>query len=279
MRFLFYLALAAAVACAADSDQDLLAAAAKGDAAAVRALLKGGANIESTDKNGRTPLMLAAQHGHAALVSALLEAGAKADARDRSGLTAYGLALFDPAGHGKHEAALAALPKPPRFRLSVVAGWSPTGLASSCFRQREQIVQQIGLMRPDETLLRELQAYIKASGKGLAELVRVDARNIEPLTADSTEKVDGILLLEIEPSSACTGGTGDTLTFDVDLQVFRASDRQLLLHKGIGGGVKGMRATVIANSNQFKPVFDAWLDAQAGPVYLAALEALMKSPE
>lgn len=278
MRWLLYLTLATAAAWAA-SPGDLLIAAAKGDTAAVRALLKRGVNIESTDKNGRTPLMLAAQHGHAAVVNALLEAGAKADARDNSGLTAYGLTLFEPAGHGKHEAALLALPRPTRFRLAAIAGWSPAALMSSCFRQREQIVQQIGLMRPDESLLRELQAYIKTSGNGLAELMRVDARNIQPLTADSTEGVDGILLMEIEPGSACTGGNSDTLTFDVDLQVFRASDRRLLLHKSIGGGVKSMRATVISNANQFKPMFETWLDAQAGPVYLAALEALMRSPQ
>jgi hypothetical protein len=276
LRFLLSLAMVA-VACIADTSDDLLAAAAKGDAARIQALLKQGANIEAADKNGRTPLMIAAQHGHTAAVSALLAAGAKPDARDRSGLTAYAVALFDPAGHGSHDAVLQALPKPPRLRLSAIAGWSPARLVSSCFQPRAEIVQQIGLLHPDERLLRELQAFAKLSGKGLAELVQVDAKNIEPLRPEPADAADAILLLEIEPGSACTGGAADTLTFSIDMQIFRARDRLLLERKSLGGGFKGMRGLMVANASQYQPVYEAWLKTQAGPIYWAAVEALMKS--
>ncbi len=276
MRALVFIA-AAALAWAADPSLDLLAAAAKADAARIQYLLQHGANIEAADKNGRTPLMIAAQHGNAGAVSTLLAAGAKTDARDNGGLNAYGVALLDPAGHGDHDAALAALPKPPRSRLAVVAGWSPARLVSSCFQQREQIVQRIGLLHPDESLLRELQAFAKTSGRGLAELVSVDAKNIQPLRAQPSDAADALLLLEIEPGSACSGGAGDTLTFDIDLQVMRASDAKLLMRKSLGGGFKGMRGLMVSNANQYDPVFQSWLKPQAGPIYWGAIEALMRS--
>lgn len=278
MRILLCLALAAPLL-AADATADLLAAAVKGDVGRIQYLLQHGADVESADKNGRTALMMAAQHGRAPAVSALLAAGAKAGARDRSGLNAYAIALFEPAGRGDHDAALAELPKPPRFRLSAIAGWSPTRLVSSCFQQREQIVQRIGLLKPDESLLRELQAFIKSSGKGLAELVSVDAKNIQPLRPGPANGADGVLLMEIQPGSACAGGTGDTLTFEIDLQVFRAQGGQPLLHKSLGGGFKGMRGLVVANSNQYQPVYETWMKTQAGPIYWAAVEALMRSAQ
>jgi len=76
------LVLAAAGILAADANEDLIAAARKGDAAAVRTLLEKGAAIETTTPYGQTPLYLAAIAGHEAAVKALLEKGAKADVRD-----------------------------------------------------------------------------------------------------------------------------------------------------------------------------------------------------
>ncbi len=264
-------------AVAADPSADLLAAAARGDTARVQALLKARANVDATGKNDRTPLMLAAQHGHAETVKALLAAGAKAGARDKSGLTAYGLTLLDPAGHGDHDEVLRLLPQPPRYRLAVVAGWSPTRLVSSCFQRREQAIQQFGLMKPDESLLRELQAYLKSSGKGLAQLVEVDARAIEPLRPERTDTADAIVTLEIEPGAACAGGTADSLTFAVEAQVFRARDLLPLERKNFGGGLKGIRAQLVDNAAQYKPVYEAWMKAQAGPIYWSVVERLLRS--
>ena len=46
-------------------------AAQKGHLAVVEYLQKAGANIEATDKEGKTPLMIADEHGHAKVVEIL----------------------------------------------------------------------------------------------------------------------------------------------------------------------------------------------------------------
>jgi hypothetical protein len=38
-----------------------------------------------------------------------------------------------------------------------------------------------------------------------------------------------------------------------------------------------MRAQMVDNAAQYKPVYDAWMKAQAGPIYWAAVEALLRS--
>jgi ankyrin repeat protein len=58
------------------------------DTAIVRLLLDQGANIESRDEEGATPLMVAAEHGQSGVVRALLEKGAEVAARDTYGNTA-----------------------------------------------------------------------------------------------------------------------------------------------------------------------------------------------
>src|ERR1041385_4812727 len=96
-RRMAIIALACFIASASDLGPDLLNAARKGQAERVTELLGKGAPVDSTDKNGRTPLMLAARHGHADVVKLLLAKGAHVDIRDRQGWTAYGLALFSSA--------------------------------------------------------------------------------------------------------------------------------------------------------------------------------------
>lgn len=66
----------------------LMLAAFRGDAAAVRALLERGADVNARDKDGDTALMFAAYKGHTEIVSLLLERGANVYARARNGWTA-----------------------------------------------------------------------------------------------------------------------------------------------------------------------------------------------
>lgn len=64
---------------------DLLAAAKRGDAEAVRAALAAGQGPDERDASGKTPLMYAVSAGSAAAVSALIAAGAELDAQSEAG--------------------------------------------------------------------------------------------------------------------------------------------------------------------------------------------------
>ncbi|MBB6550997.1 ankyrin repeat domain-containing protein [Nonomuraea rubra] len=63
-------------------NEELLAAAARGDAAAVRDALQAGADIEARDGRRRTALLLAAAADHVEAAGVLVEAGADPDAQD-----------------------------------------------------------------------------------------------------------------------------------------------------------------------------------------------------
>jgi len=63
-------------------NQELLGAARKGDAAAVKSLLAKGADVNAKTRYNQTPLMFAAQQGHIEIVKLLLEAGADLNVTD-----------------------------------------------------------------------------------------------------------------------------------------------------------------------------------------------------
>lgn len=72
---------------AGESPRDLLTVAECGFSEAVATLIEAGADLEATDRHGRTPLMLAATKGFTETAKALVDAGAKLEAADRTGLT------------------------------------------------------------------------------------------------------------------------------------------------------------------------------------------------
>ncbi|MFZ3599601.1 ankyrin repeat domain-containing protein [Streptomyces sp. BH104] len=67
----------------------MLRAAGEGDADAVRAALRAGADTEVRDGEGRTPLLLAALDDHVAAAKALVAAGADPDAQDEQDDSAW----------------------------------------------------------------------------------------------------------------------------------------------------------------------------------------------
>ena len=81
------LAAAAGAAPGAASDQRLIAAAARADAGAVRALLRAGTDVNTTRADGATALLWAAHRDDIELVELLLDAGADPDAADDHGVT------------------------------------------------------------------------------------------------------------------------------------------------------------------------------------------------
>jgi ankyrin repeat protein len=72
-------------------------AAERGDAAALQAMLKAGAAVNSCDRYGQTALMLAARHGHLEAVRVLLAAGADLDHTAKYRLSALMIATIN--GH------------------------------------------------------------------------------------------------------------------------------------------------------------------------------------
>src|ERR1700730_10299053 len=70
----------ASVAVAGPSE-DMIAAASRGDRAAVQALLAKGADVNAKDNGGRTALMMATVTGHPDVVQTLLAMGAEVNAK------------------------------------------------------------------------------------------------------------------------------------------------------------------------------------------------------
>ena len=85
-------------------NQQLLKSAAAGDTDNIRKLLGLGANKETTDVNGRTPLHLAAYQNHLGAVRLLLEYGAPIEAQIKGG----GTPLMDAVAMG-HEDIVSCL--------------------------------------------------------------------------------------------------------------------------------------------------------------------------
>jgi len=92
----------------------LMVASIVGDTAAVRELLRRGADPNLRDKSGRTALMEAAYDGRAGIVRDLLAAGADPDAKDNNGDTAR--ALFIKSGRGDVAGVLDHWPRRPGRR-------------------------------------------------------------------------------------------------------------------------------------------------------------------
>jgi len=247
-----------------DSSGDLLQAALRGRNGQVKAFLDDGADLEAADRSGRTALMLAAQHGQVSTVELLLGRGARADARDSRGDTAYSLALFSPAGRGNHQAILQLLPAPPRPRVALDVRWLPVHLISSCFGTRDQVSQTVDAIHPAERFLREFAAFAQVSG-----------RNLVVLAGDPAD-ADAVLRVEIEPGAACAAQQGDTLSLSLEVRILRPPGMDVVFEKFFGGGVKGLRSQTASNLEQYRPVFEAWIKPQAGPIYWSAAAELYR---
>ena len=66
---------------------ELMTLVARGDLDAVKTAILAGENVNSSDRNGNTPLLTAVRDQNEAMVEVLLKGGAKANVEDRSGKT------------------------------------------------------------------------------------------------------------------------------------------------------------------------------------------------
>jgi hypothetical protein len=280
MRFFAVLLATVLPMLAADEPLDILQAARKGMTRELATLLLKGADLEARDKQGRTPLMLAAQYGRTATLRLLLEKGAKADVRDSHGWNAYMLALLTPSGgfHTRHDSVLKLLPQPKRFRLAIVASWTPgKALFSSCFMRPEELTQQIREIHPDGMAVEALRHYAATSGRDFIAVVSADARGNSEISERPTPKdVDAVLTLLVEPGATCVQQV-DQLSLQIQATLNRAQEEKPVLEKSFGGsGLKtGMRAEAATNPKQYGALFRPWVKSEVGPVYWAVLTALL----
>lgn len=82
MKWLALLTCATALMQNPAPNEEMLAAARKGDIAAVKSLLEKGASLEAASRYGQTPLFFAARNGHEELVKFLLTQGANPNVKD-----------------------------------------------------------------------------------------------------------------------------------------------------------------------------------------------------
>jgi len=109
--WLVVLAVGWQVAAIASPGEDLVGAAARGDLAAVQALLVKGADVNAKTNNDATALIVASQAGHLDVVQALLTKGAEVNAKTTSN---GGTALIIASQNGHLGVVQALLAKGPR---------------------------------------------------------------------------------------------------------------------------------------------------------------------
>ncbi len=245
---------------AADLDPALLSAAKKGRTAEIRTLLARGANLESRDKQGRTPLMLAAANGREETVRFLLDRGSQADARDRLGWTAWGLAYIsdEPA----RDKILPLLPAVPPGRIAVQATWAPENLYSSCFLTPPQLVDHVAGLQLDDVLL-----------VGLRDAAALSKRRLVEFTAGEG---DALLTARIRPGASCLAQqSADQLSLALDAKLNKG--QALLFEKTLGGGLKGLHVRTVRSPAQYQPLYAEWTAAHARQIYELVLEAWLRS--
>ncbi len=254
------LLLACGAGWAADLGPELLTAARKGQTAAVEALIGKGASVESTDKNGRTPLMLAAEHGHATTVQALLAKGARPESRDKEGWTAYALAVV-----AQKDEVLKVLPAPAKIKLAVVTVLAPDNVYSSCFMPPPQLSSTVKSLQIEGRVLTGIRDAA-ASSKAPVELV--------------PEGGDATLTVRVRPRFVCMQAQStDKVSLGVDARVAYTGESAAVLEKSFGGGIKGLREQIVTSSAQYAVAFEDWAKKRGGEIYWAAVEALLRHPK
>ena len=113
----------------------LIRAVVEGQKAVVKLLLKNGADLEAEDGYGRTSLVLAAINGQEAVVKLLLENGAELEAKDRHGWTSLSL----PAANGQEAMVKLLLKNGAELDVKDIYGDTPLSLAER--NGREAVVK------------------------------------------------------------------------------------------------------------------------------------------
>jgi len=168
-------------------NEELLSAAKKGDAAAVKSLLAKGADVNAKTRYNQTPLMFAAEKGHLEIVKALIEAGADVNVVDT--FYKFFTPLYGAASKGHVEVVKLLLEKGARSKEQALFIGAQEGQASVV-----KAALELGGLSP-ETLNRALSSVDEAESKEIAEMLKkAGAKPPEKLQLKPEVKVDEITL-------------------------------------------------------------------------------------
>lgn len=239
-------------AASAGPDEDLSAAAERGDALAITEAILDGAKIDSKDGSGLTPLMKAASSGSLKTVKFLVEKGANVDAESSDGACAISIATEK--GYEDVVKYLTRKSKKKPVEKKVVVEASPAELALEK-RQKEA---------SDELLRAALYGDVEGAKSALDKGADINAKNSNGLTTlmlavnqNLKELFDLALSKKADVNLKDNeGGTALTHAF------IRANDlfADLLIEKGAKFDVKGPKAgpfleSAIRNNNDYLAAF------------------------
>ena len=168
---------------AQSANDDLIAAAKKGDAAAVKSLLAKGADVNAKTRYNQTPLMFAAERGHLEIVKILIEAGADVNATDT--FYKFFTPLYGAASKGHAEVVKLLLEKGARSKEQALAFGAQEGHASVV-----KVALEVGGLAQG-TLDSALDSVDEAKNKEIAEMLKkAGAKPIEKKQLKPEVKVD-----------------------------------------------------------------------------------------
>jgi len=178
---LFLVSLAPIAALAQNVNDDLIAAAKRGDAESVKALLAKGADANAKTRYNQTPLMFAAEKGHLEIVKILIEAGADVNTMDT--FYKFFTALYGAASKGHAEVVKLLLEKGARTKDQALIIGAQEGQASIV-----KVALDMGGLSQG-TLDSALSSVDEAKNKEIAEMLKkagakpVEKKDLKPEVA------------------------------------------------------------------------------------------------
>lgn len=157
---------------AQSANEELLAAAKRGELAKVKELLAKGADVNAKTRYSQTPLMFAAQQGHTEVVKVLLEAKADVDVMDSFYKNVTALSASAEAGHTEIVKLLlekGAKGKENALVIATMEGRRPIVEYLLKLGGLNQQILDTALARATENEQKEIAELLKTAGAKLAE--------------------------------------------------------------------------------------------------------------
>jgi hypothetical protein len=152
-------------------------------------------------------------------------------------------------------------------------------MVSSCFLGREELTRLVTELHPDALAVGALADFARANSKGAVDLVRSDAQGPTAavnVAAPAPSDADAVIMLAARPVLSCYRQS-DLLSLAIDVRVLKAASGTPVLEKTYGGKLLG--SIQVTSPAQYRPLLEKWSKNHAGPIFWAALRALLRQPE